>query len=308
MDGPPGKRFDDWTLKRSLSQNVNGRNVQQEALLASGNSASGQRLRSAGTEVAVQSVAALQRRLLVCRDPPVWPFLWRGLLPLLGLAFVALFALGPFARGSIESPVQREVRDELHASGFGWVGVAVSGQNVTLSGTEPAPGAGERAITHARSAGCPTWTGRRSCAASVIGHFVAPVPLAAATGGAELAAAGACERSLAGALGDEPIEFASGSAVIDTRSAPLLDRLARAMGSCSVIVRIEGHTDLIGRTAFNLSLSEARAAAVRDALIARGVPAERLRAAGLGARRPVADNHDSGGRARNRRIEFHAEG
>jgi len=53
-------------------------------------------------------------------------------------------------------------------------------------------------------------------------------------------------------------------------------------------------------------LSEARAAAVRDALVARGVPAERLRTRGFAARRPIADNLTEGGRARNRRIEFHA--
>jgi outer membrane protein OmpA-like peptidoglycan-associated protein len=256
----------------------------------------------------VQSVAVLQRHLLVSRDPPVWPFLWRGLVPLLGLTVVALIALGPFARGSIEDAVQREVREHLDAAGFGWVSVAVSGQNVMLSGAEPAPGAGERAVARARSARCATWMGPRDCAVSVAGHFSAPPPLTVASAAADKAAAAACERTLAGALGGAQIEFAIGSAVIDSRSAPLLDRLAHALGSCGVNVRIEGHTDLVGRTAFNRSLSEARAGAVRDALIARGVPAERLRAQGLGAKRPVADNRSGAGRARNRRIEFHAEG
>src|SRR5205807_8138253 len=64
-------------------------------------------------------------------------------------------------------------------------------------------------------------------------------------------------------------------------------------------------TDPVGRSAFNRRLSQARAAAVRDALIARGVPAERLRARGFAARRPIADNTTESGRARNRRIEFH---
>ena len=73
-----------------------------------------------------------------------------------------------------------------------------------------------------------------------------------------------------------------------------------------VIVRIDGHTDPVGRGTFNRTLSEARAAAVRDALIARGVPAEKLRTRGFAARRPIADNHTESGRARNRRIEFHA--
>jgi len=256
----------------------------------------------------VQSVAVLQRHLLVCRDPPVWPFLWRGLLPLFGLAIIALIALGPFAHSTIEGTVQREIRDQLNGAGFGWVGLAVSGQAVTLSGEEPAPGAGERALSHARSAGCPTWLGRRGCAVSVVGHFSAPVPSSAAGVAAAKAAAAACERALTGALGGEQIEFAIGSAAIATSSAALLDRLAHAMSGCSGTIRIEGYTDIIGRTAFNRSVSEARAAAVRDALIARGIPAERLRARGFGAMRPVADNHSGSGRARNRRIEFHAEG
>jgi outer membrane protein OmpA-like peptidoglycan-associated protein len=76
--------------------------------------------------------------------------------------------------------------------------------------------------------------------------------------------------------------------------------------SCPGIIRIDGHTDPVGRGRFNRRLSEARAAAVRDALIVRGVPAERLRTRGFGARRPIADNLTESGRARNRRIEFRA--
>jgi OmpA family len=252
----------------------------------------------------MQSDAVLPRHLLLWRDPPVWPFVWRGLLPLLALAAVVLSAVGPFARGGIEATVQRELREQLNAAGFGWAALAVSGQTVTLAGEPPAPGAGERAIARARAAECPTWLGRHRCAASVVGRFSAPAPL---TGTVPMqAAAQACERALTRALGGEQIEFASGSATIETRSAPLLDRLAREARTCAGTIRIEGHTDLTGRTAFNRALSEARAAAVRDALIARGVPAERLYAAGLGAARPIADNRTEDGRARNRRIEFHA--
>jgi outer membrane protein OmpA-like peptidoglycan-associated protein len=253
----------------------------------------------------MQSVAVLHPHLLIWRDPPVWPFVWRGLLPLAALALAAAFALGPVARNWIEGPVQRETREQLHAAGFGWVGVSVSGQNVALSGEEPAAGAGERAIALAKAATCGTWIGRRTCAVSVGGRFTAPPPLSAAPAPAQTAAQ-TCERSLAGVLAGEQIEFASGSAAIDTRSGALLDRLAKEARSCPGTLRIEGHTDPVGRSAFNRSLSQARAAAVRDALIARGVPAERLRAQGFAARRPIADNHTESGRARNRRIEFHA--
>src|SRR4030088_3094475 len=102
----------------------------------------------------MQSVAVLQPHLLIRRAPPVWPFVWRGLLPLAALGLATSFALGPVARNWIEGPVQRETREQLHAAGFGWVGLSVSGQNVTLSGEEPAAGAGGRAIAVAEAAAC----------------------------------------------------------------------------------------------------------------------------------------------------------
>jgi outer membrane protein OmpA-like peptidoglycan-associated protein len=256
----------------------------------------------------MQTVAVLHPHLLIWRDPPVWPFVWRGLLPLLALALAASFAVGPVARNWIEGTVQRETRHQLDAASFGWVGLSVSGQNVTLSGEEPAAGAGERAIALAKAATCATWIGHHTCAVSVGGRFTAPAPapLRSVAAASTQTGAQACERSLAGVLAGEQIEFASGSAAIDARSAPLLDRLAKEARTCPGTLRIEGHTDPVGRSAFNRSLSQARAAAVRDALIARGVPAERLRAQGFAARRPIADNGTESGRARNRRIEFHA--
>ena len=254
----------------------------------------------------MQSEAVVHRHLLLWRDPPVWPFLWRGLLPLLGLAVIALFAFGTFARSWIEANVQRETREQLNAAGYTWVGLRVSGQNVTLSGVEPTSSAGERAIALAKAASCPTWLGRRTCAVSVAADFTSPPPsLAAAAPVVTAAAAQACERSLASLLAAEEIEFGSASAAISARSAPLLDRLAKQARACPGKIRIEGHTDSVGRSAFNQSLSDARAAAVRAALIDRGIPAARLQSRGFGATRPVADNHTAAGRARNRRIEFH---
>jgi outer membrane protein OmpA-like peptidoglycan-associated protein len=264
----------------------------------------------------MQSDTVIQRHLLLWRDPPVWPFLWRGFLPLLGLALAALFAIGPFARSWIESTVQRETREQLTAAGYGWAELKASGQNLTLSGTAPTASAGERALAVARAASCPTWLGRRTCAVSVIGAFTTPAPILAASPApvaqpeaapAQPAATTAqtCERSLASALGGEEIEFTSGSSAIDPRSAPLLDRLAQEARACRGNIRIEGHSDSLGRARFNRRLSGDRAAAVRKALIDRGIPAARLQARGFGDTRPVADNHTAAGRAKNRRIEFH---
>lgn len=67
---------------------------------------------------------------------------------------------------------------------------------------------------------------------------------------------------------------------------------------------IEGHTDTAGSHSYNQTLSEARARAVRDWLIAAGVPAEHLSAQGFSFDRPVADNSTEDGRAQNRRVEL----
>ncbi len=58
----------------------------------------------------------------------------------------------------------------------------------------------------------------------------------------------------------------------------------------STNIRIEGHTDSIGDDSYNLRLSERRAIAVKDALVAQGVEASRIETAGLGESKPVADN------------------
>jgi outer membrane protein OmpA-like peptidoglycan-associated protein len=261
------------------------------------------------------SAMVLERHLLVWRDPPLWPFLWRGLLPLAALVLVALYALGPFARNAIQGTVEREVREQLNAGGFGWVGIAVSGQNVKLAGVEPASGDGARALQLARSATCPTWLGRHTCAVSVSGQFlppvaaeVAPAAVAPAPRATEVPAPvtrQGCESSLASILAGEQIQFAPGSAKIDPKSTALLDQLAHEVKACPGNIRIEGYTDTVGRGRLNRRLSDERAAAVRQALITRGVPARRLTAKGYGARRPIADNTTETGRARNRRIEFH---
>jgi outer membrane protein OmpA-like peptidoglycan-associated protein len=68
---------------------------------------------------------------------------------------------------------------------------------------------------------------------------------------------------------------------------------------------IEGHTDALGDDAFNLRLSERRAAAVRRALAeVHGIDAQRLAVAGHGESRPTASNQTLEGRARNRRVEL----
>ena len=69
-------------------------------------------------------------------------------------------------------------------------------------------------------------------------------------------------------------------------------------------IAVEGHTDNVGTAAANKALSEIRAKSVMAAIVAGGVPAARLSAAGFGLERPVADNRSEDGRAKNRRVEL----
>ncbi len=69
-------------------------------------------------------------------------------------------------------------------------------------------------------------------------------------------------------------------------------------------VAINGHTDSDGGLAPNMLLSTRRASAVRQALIASGIAADRLNAQGFGPNQPVSDNSSLDGKARNRRIDF----
>jgi OmpA-OmpF porin, OOP family len=120
------------------------------------------------------------RRFIRLREPR-WPFFWYGLLPLLGMLAAFWFAFCPFAKDDIEFNVRTQTRQALDAAGFGWVRLAVTGQEVTLSGDQPQAGAGDAALTLARTVTCPTWLGRRVCATDVDGKFndaraaVAPV-------------------------------------------------------------------------------------------------------------------------------------
>ncbi len=101
------------------------------------------------------------------------------------------------------------------------------------------------------------------------------------------------------------ISFDSGRADIKPNLRPILDEFARGLqGQANTEVRIIGHTDSVGGTAYNERLSVQRAEATRDYLLARGVNPRQVQVAGHGEREPIADNASEAGRARNRRVEI----
>ncbi|MEZ4425545.1 MAG: OmpA family protein [Gemmatimonadota bacterium] len=108
----------------------------------------------------------------------------------------------------------------------------------------------------------------------------------------------------AGKIAVYDIHFATGSAEIEPRSAAALEVIATFLRETTDGFYIVGHTDDTGSLSTNLTLSEARAAAVKTALVRdHGVDAARLETRGVGPLSPVSTNRDESGRALNRRVE-----
>ena len=84
-----------------------------------------------------------------------------------------------------------------------------------------------------------------------------------------------------------------------------LDKLVQLLNDNPTLkIQIGGHTDNIGKPADNLALSNNRAKAVVNYLVAKNISAQRLTAKGFGETQPVDDNKTEEGRARNRRTEL----
>lgn len=111
------------------------------------------------------------------------------------------------------------------------------------------------------------------------------------------------ERGLVLTLGD--VLFDTARATLKPGAGETLNRLAAFMRDApDRRVLVEGHTDSRGTAEYNAELSERRAAAVRDALVQRGIEPARVAAVGAGENYPVASNDTTAGMQLNRRVEI----
>ena len=101
------------------------------------------------------------------------------------------------------------------------------------------------------------------------------------------------------------INFDTGKADLKADGKATVAEIVKMLKAAPALkVAIEGHTDNVGQPAANKALSEARARSVMAAVVAGGIDAKRLSAAGFGQEKPIADNRSEEGRAKNRRVEL----
>jgi outer membrane protein OmpA-like peptidoglycan-associated protein len=100
--------------------------------------------------------------------------------------------------------------------------------------------------------------------------------------------------------------FQFGKAELNEGAAgPYLDKIATLLKTKSTKqIAVDGHTDNVGSLPSNQAISLARAKSIVNALVARGVPQQRLQAEGFAFQRPVVSNSNEEGRAMNRRVDI----
>lgn len=101
------------------------------------------------------------------------------------------------------------------------------------------------------------------------------------------------------------LQFNSESAILDMASSEKLNKIAdNAKKYPGTKLVITGHADAIGTPEFNQNLSQSRAKAARDYLVAKGLDRNIIELEHFGETKPTATNKTSEGRAQNRRVEF----
>jgi outer membrane protein OmpA-like peptidoglycan-associated protein len=113
---------------------------------------------------------------------------------------------------------------------------------------------------------------------------------------------------------DDGIKFTFGSEILfPTNSSYLNESSKKSIAEVAKVIRqktssgdilVEGHSDKTGTSSYNLWLSEKRAVSVKTYLGTLGTNVKRIKTAGLGDTKPIADNKTKEGRLINRRVEI----
>jgi outer membrane protein OmpA-like peptidoglycan-associated protein len=255
-----------------------------------------------------------------------------------GLALLSAYGVIHILPG-VESDVRARVAKALADNGLDDVRAKVSGQNVTLSVGDTVTNPDEHlkqaqeavsgirdpnnlptvaAITLVNNA--PVVQALPAAAAApatasveaVSGEkatTVAPQGVRPAVAGddaqdASTVAARSCQDQVDQAMGGRKLSYVFGTYDLTNDSQPVLDDVYKVVSACPDTVRItiSGFTDNVGDATANRLISQARAQTAADALVTRGIRADRIKVLGYGPAEPVADNATPEGRAENRRV------
>lgn len=112
-----------------------------------------------------------------------------------------------------------------------------------------------------------------------------------------------CQEGVNAVVAEKEINFKSGSAYMPASSLEVVKEVAEALKPCDgAALAVGGHTDATGSDEVNQKLSQARADAVKAALVENGLGADTISATGFGSSQPKVEG--AGANEANRRIEF----
>lgn len=206
------------------------------------------------------------------------------------------------------SAIAIRLTEELAGDGYGWLRVVMAGNVATLVGAAPDLTAKEAGYRAGRSTVESDLDAGQLVnivvdAIAVVGES-SPVGTALIDLGS-YASASECQNAFIEVMTDRRVEFEPGESVVNNDSARLLDAITGVALLCETHdIEIEGHTDLLGRDDLNMDLSQRRASAVRDYLMAYGVEPQALTARGYGDSRPLGLDEVSDVDSGNRRTVF----
>ena len=106
-------------------------------------------------------------------------------------------------------------------------------------------------------------------------------------------------------LNENAVRFDTNKSTLTSQAKSNLDKIVPVFNEyADTDINIYGYTDSTGKAEYNLTLSEQRAAAVKNYLISKGLKSSRFKTTGLGIADPIATNDTAEGRSQNRRVEF----
>lgn len=275
----------------------------------------------------------IKKRYYIRTNEPSIAFFPIGLISIILILLTLIYGTFIFAKNTIQDKIHSLVTNELLHHELEWVNVEVDGQFVFLTG-EGSLEDEQRAIEITQSVNGDTWIGKRKAPITVNAEFTPPIqydieenqhvlntcpkpeekaevqePIILVNEIEEddtpLHIVESCNMAFKNAMKDKTIGFSISSSNIKSESFLLIDNIVTLIKACPSIIYVEGHTDDSGNFDENMTLSLARAQAVINALVERGVNKDQLIPKGYGSTRPRAENTNRQAQALNRRIEFH---